>query len=45
LFPALNYIPEGSGMPFTVMDLESSWIKQSSGIRIVINESRHAMLE
>ena len=32
-------------MPFTVMDLESSWNKQSPGIRIVINESGHAMLE
>ena len=44
-FSAWYYIPEGSGMPFTVMDLESSWIKQYPGIRIVINESGHAMLE
>jgi hypothetical protein len=44
-FSGWYYVPEGSGMPFTVMDLETTWIKESPGIRIMIADDRHAMFE
>jgi len=39
------YVPEGSGMPFTVMDLETTWMKESPGIRIVISGGKYACFQ
>ncbi|NBV45841.1 MAG: hypothetical protein EBR86_09435 [Planctomycetia bacterium] len=36
------YVPAGGGMPFTVLDLETTWIKQHPGMRIVIADGKHA---
>lgn len=33
------------GMPLTVMDLESTWLKHHSGIRIMISEAGHPCVE
>ena len=37
-FSGWYFIPEG-GMPFTLMDLESTWIKEHPGMRIMIEDS------
>lgn len=39
------YVPEGSAMPFTVMDLKTTWIKQYPGMRIMISGGKHADYE
>ncbi|MCX7824817.1 MAG: polysaccharide lyase [Verrucomicrobiae bacterium] len=44
-FSGWYYVPEGSGMPFTVMDLETSWIREYPGIRIMLADGKHAMFE
>lgn len=36
-FSGWYFIPEG-GMPFTLMDLESTWIKEHPGMRIMIED-------
>ena len=42
-FSGWYFIPEG-GMPFTLMDLESTWIKEHPGMRIMIEDGA-AMFE
>jgi hypothetical protein len=44
-FSGCYYVPDGCGMPFTVMDLETTWIKEYPGIRIVIAGGKYAMFE
>ena len=39
------YVPAGSGMPFTVLDLETTWINQHPGMRIVILDGKHACFQ
>lgn len=39
------HVPEGSGMPFTVLDLETTWINQHPGMRIVIVDGKHACFQ
>ena len=39
------YVPEGSAMPFTVMDLKTTWIKQYPGMRIMISGGQYAGYE
>jgi hypothetical protein len=39
------YVPVGSGMPFTVLDLETTWISQHPGMRIVILDGKHACFQ
>ena len=39
------YVPIGSGMPFTVLDLETTWINQHPGMRIVIEDGKHACFQ
>lgn len=36
------YVPEGSAMPFTVMDLKTTLIKQYPGMRIAIADGKYA---
>ncbi|MFO0887873.1 MAG: hypothetical protein U0790_01875 [Isosphaeraceae bacterium] len=38
-------VPEGASLPLTVMDLESSWIKEHPGMRIMLEPAGYAMLE
>jgi hypothetical protein len=38
-------VPEGSSPPFTLLDLESTWIKEHPGMRIVLDPPGHLMLE
>lgn len=38
-------VPADSGMPFTVMDLETTWIEQHPGIRVVIADGEHVCLQ
>ena len=38
-FSGWYLVPEGSAMPFTLMDLETTWIKESPGMRIAISGS------
>ncbi|MBI5395612.1 MAG: heparin lyase I family protein [Verrucomicrobia bacterium] len=44
-FSGWYYVPEDSGMPFTVMDLETTWIKEYPGIRIMLADGQYAMFE
>jgi len=44
-FSGWYYVPDGSGMPFTVMDLETTWFKESPGIRIMLADGKYAMFE
>lgn len=37
--------PEGSSLPFTLMDLESTWIKEHPGVRIMLDPPGHLMVE
>jgi len=39
------HVPEGSGMPFTVMDLETTWMRESPGIRIMFAGGEYACFE
>lgn len=39
------HVPVGSGMPFTVLDLETTWIHQHPGMRIVIADGKHACFQ
>lgn len=39
------HVPSGSGMPFTVLDLETTWIHQQPGMRIVIADGKHACFQ
>ena len=39
------YVPVGSGMPFTVMDLETTWFNQHPGMRIVISDGKYACFQ
>ena len=39
------YVPKGSGVPFTVMDLETTWMKQHPGIRLVISGGKHVCFQ
>ena len=39
------YVPDGVAMPFTVMDLKTTWIKQYPGMRIMISGGKHAGYE
>jgi len=38
-------VPAESGMPFTVLDLETTWIEQHPGIRVAIADGRHVCLQ
>lgn len=38
-------VPADSGMPFTVLDLETTWIEQHPGIRVAISDGRHVCLQ
>ena len=38
-------VPKGGGMPFTVLDLETTWINQHPGIRLVLWDGKHAGYE
>lgn len=39
------YVPKGSGMPFSLIDLETTWMKQHPGIRIVILDGKYACFQ
>jgi len=39
------HVPADSGMPFTVLDLETTWIENHPGIRVAIAEGRHVCLQ
>lgn len=39
------HVPSGSGMPFTVMDLETTWMKEHPGIRLVITGGKFACFQ
>lgn len=39
------HVPADSGMPFTVLDLETTWIEQHPGIRVAIADGRHVCLQ
>jgi len=38
-------VPDGSGMPFTLLDLETTWIEQHPGIRVAVAEGKHVCLQ
>ncbi len=44
-FSGWYFVPEGSSLPFTLMDLESTWIKEHPGLRIMLDPPGHLMLE
>jgi len=44
-FSGWYYVPDGSGMPTTLMDLETTWFKEHPGIRIMVFGSRYAGFE
>lgn len=39
------HVPMDSGMPFTVLDLETTWIAEHPGMRIVITDGKYAALQ
>ncbi|MEQ2009458.1 MAG: heparin lyase I family protein [Limisphaerales bacterium] len=39
------YVPTGSGVPFTVLDLETTWISQQPGLRIAISDGKYACFQ
>jgi len=39
------HVPADSGMPFTVLDLETTWIENHPGIRVAIADGRHVCLQ
>jgi hypothetical protein len=38
-------VPAGCGMPFTVLDLETTWLHQHPGMRIVIERGKYACFQ
>lgn len=44
-FSGWYLVPEGSSLPFTLMDLESTWIKEHPGMRIMLDPPGHLMVE
>ena len=44
-FAAWYYVPTGGGMPFTLMDLETTWFKEHPGIRIMVFGEKHLGVE
>ncbi len=44
-FSGWYLVPEGSSLPFTLMDLESTWVKEHPGMRIMLDPPGHLMLE
>jgi hypothetical protein len=38
-------VPTGSGMPFTVLDLETTWLHQHPGMRLVIEDGKRACFQ
>ena len=44
-FSGWYYVPEGSGMPSTLMDLETTWFKEYPGIRIMMYGDKYAGFE
>jgi len=44
-FAAWYYVPVESAMPFTLMDLETTWFKQHPGIRIMAFGDKHLGVE
>ena len=39
------YVPTGSGMPATVLDLETTWMNEHPGMRIFITDGKYAALQ
>lgn len=39
------HVPAGSGVPFTVLDLETTWLYNQPGMRIVIEDGKHACFQ
>ena len=39
------HVPNGSGIPFTVLDLETTWIHQHPGMRIVLVDGKYAAFQ
>ena len=39
------HVPKGSGMPFTVLDLETTWMSEHPGMRIVISDGRQVAVQ
>lgn len=39
------YVPNSSGMPFTLADLETTWFAEYPGIRLVITDGKFASLQ
>lgn len=44
-FSGWFYVPAESAMPFTIMDLETTWIREHPGIRLMLGAGKHAMFE
>jgi len=44
-FAGWYYVPTGSAMPFTLMDLETTWFKEHPGIRIMAFGDKHLGVE
>ncbi len=44
-FAGWYYVPADSGMPFTLMDLETTWFKEHPGIRIMTFGNKHLGVE
>lgn len=44
-FSGWYLVPEGSSLPFTLVDLESNWIKEHPGMRVMLDPPGHLMLE
>ena len=44
-FDAWYYVPAEGGMPFTLMDLETTWFKEHPGIRIMVFGEEHLGVE
>ena len=44
-FSGWYYVPEGSKMPNTMMDLETTWFKEYPGIRIMVYSGKYAGFE
>jgi hypothetical protein len=39
------FVPSGSGMPATVLDLETTWMNEHPGMRIFITDGKYAALQ
>ncbi len=44
-FAGWYYVPAEGGMPFTLMDLETTWFKEHPGIRIMVFGEKHLGVE